>query len=80
MNQIDKNLLKAKIVERGLNYGLLAQEMGVNPGTISNILNGRTAPSFPVIIGISESLGLGPEDFYKIFMPALTERLVGAVS
>lgn len=73
---INSQLLRAKIVERGKNNGKLATEMGVNPGTISNVITGKTVPSFPVVEGISIILKLKPEEFYEIFLPDLLARLV----
>ena len=72
MEIINKNLLKAKIAECGLNNGVLAQLIGVNRGTISNILNGKTKPSYDVINGMIFTLNLTSEDCFKIFFPVNT--------
>lgn len=72
MEVINRNLLKARIAECGLNNGIVAQLIGVNRGTISNILNGKTKPSYDVINGLIFTLNLTSEDCYKIFFPVST--------
>ena len=72
MEVINRNLLKARIAECGLNNGIVAQLIGVNRGTISNILNGKTKPSYDVINGLIFTLNLTSEDCYKIFFSVST--------
>lgn len=72
MEVVNRNLLKARIAECGLNNGLLAEIIGVNRGTISNIINGKTRPSYDVINGIIFTLNLTSEDCFKIFFSVNT--------
>lgn len=67
MNGINVLKLKGKIAEKGYNIGTIANEIGVDRDTISNILNGKTKPSYPVINGLYYTLQLKPEEATEIF-------------
>ncbi|WP_273478514.1 helix-turn-helix transcriptional regulator [Ignavigranum ruoffiae] len=67
MAVVDSNLLKSKMVARGYNIGTLASAIGVDRDTISNILNGKSKPSYPVMNGIFFTLKLDPEEATNIF-------------
>lgn len=73
---INKQLLQAKIIDHGLTYGILADEIGVHPGTIGNVMNGKTSPTLFVLIGIIESLNIKPQEFYEIFVPGFQKGMV----
>ncbi|WPC08785.1 helix-turn-helix transcriptional regulator [Globicatella sp. PHS-GS-PNBC-21-1553] len=67
MSVVNSKLLKAKIAENGYNIGTLAHEIGVDRDTISNILNGKTKPSYPVMNGIFFTLKLTSDEATNIF-------------
>jgi len=51
--------------ERRMTVQELAEKSGVTKGLISQIENGRSIPSLPVLFGIIQSLGLAVSDFFK---------------
>jgi transcriptional regulator with XRE-family HTH domain len=52
---------------RGHNISSLAKATDINRDTISNILNGKTAPSYPVMNAIFFELELTPKEAVNIF-------------
>ena len=64
---VDKDLLLSKMSLRGFNISSLAEAIGVNRDTISNVLNGKTAPSYPVINAVFFELELTPQEAVDIF-------------
>lgn len=72
---INTNLLRAKIIGCGLNNGELAMLVGVNPGTISNMLLGKNYPSYYVLRRIICILKLDPSDFYEIFFSSTLSEI-----
>lgn len=64
---VNKNLLLSKMSLKGYNIGTLAKEIDINRDTISNVLNGKTAPSYPVINAIYYTLELTPQEAVDIF-------------
>ncbi|MGX7105589.1 helix-turn-helix domain-containing protein [Globicatella sanguinis] len=64
---INSDLLKAKIAEKGYNIGTLAEAIGVDRDTISNMINGNNKPSYPVMNGIYYTLKLNPYEATSIF-------------
>ena len=64
---IDSKLLRSKMALNGYNIASLADEMGVNRDTISNVLSGNNLPSYPVINGFYYTLKLTPEEGVAIF-------------
>lgn len=64
---VDKNLLLSKMSLRGYNISTLAEATGINRDTISNVLNGKTAPSYPVMNSIFYELKLTPQEAVDIF-------------
>lgn len=64
---VDKNLLLSKMSLRGYNISTFAEATGINRDTISNILNGKTAPSYPVMNAIFFTLELTAEEAVDIF-------------
>lgn len=67
MAVVNGNLLKAKMSEHGFNIGTLAQSIDVDRDTISNIINGKTKPSYPVMNAIYFELQLNPVEATEIF-------------
>ena len=67
MSVVNGNLLKAKIVENGFNIGTVAEAIGVDRDTISNVLNGKSKPSYPVMNGLFYTLRLTPKEATEIF-------------
>ncbi len=64
---VDKNLLLSKMSLRGYNISSLAEATGINRDTISNVLNGKTSPSYPVMNAIFYELKLTPQEAVDIF-------------
>lgn len=67
--EINHNLLREKIAERGLTHCRLAELIGMHSVTVSNIVTKKTKPSHHAIINISEVLELEPYEFFEIFFP-----------
>ena len=64
---INAKLLKSKMALKDHNIKTLSEEIGVNRYTLSNIIHGRTKPSYPVINGIYFALDLTPQEGVDIF-------------
>lgn len=56
--------IKKKRTEKQLTLQELADKSGVTKGLISQIENGRTIPSLPVLFNIIQSLEIGVSDFF----------------
>lgn len=67
MNHVDQKKLKASIARCGLTNEALANKIQVNRGTISNIMTGRTKPSYQVVNGCFHVLNLTPAEVVEIF-------------
>lgn len=67
MAVVNSNLLKSKMAERGFNIGTLAEAINVDRDTISNVLNGKTKPSYPVMNAIYFELQLTAKEATDIF-------------
>lgn len=67
MSVVNSNLLRGKIAEKGYNIGSLAEEIEVDRDTISNILNGKSKPSYAVMNALYFGLNLNPEEASEIF-------------
>ncbi|ENL70945.1 TPA: helix-turn-helix domain-containing protein [Staphylococcus aureus] len=65
---IDAKLLKSKMALKEHNIKTLSEEIGVNRDTLSNMIHGRTKPSYPVINGIYFALELTPQEGRDIFL------------
>lgn len=65
---INANLLKSKMALKEYNIKTLSEEIGVNRDTLSNMIHGRTKPSYPVINGIYFALDLTPQEGRDIFL------------
>lgn len=61
--EVSKRIKKQRL-ERGLTLQELANKSGVTKGLISQIENGRTIPSLPVLFNIIQSLEIGVSDFF----------------
>ena len=66
---IDKNLLLSKMSKCGYNIGSLADETELSRDTISNVLSGRTAPSYLTMNAIFYALKLSTDEGMAIFFP-----------
>lgn len=66
-NGINGNKLAGKIVEKGFNYGTVADEAGVDRNTISSAIDGKYRPSYKVMNALYYVLELTPEEAVDIF-------------
>lgn len=69
MITINDELLHAIFKESGLTYGQLADKVGAARNTISNIMHGRTCPTYYMARSITEELKIVTEDLCEIFFP-----------
>ena len=69
MHEIDRKRLRQKIYICGYTNQQLANEIGVSPSTISNILLGHTKPKFEVLRALFGALELSFDEFVQIFFP-----------
>lgn len=70
----NKNLLRAKIVESGLNHEKLSNLLGLNAVTLYRKMNGLSDFTRSEIQIIRSSLGLSADEAEQIFFaPELTE-------
>ncbi|RIM86017.1 XRE family transcriptional regulator [Staphylococcus xylosus] len=77
---VDKKLLRSKMYSSGHNITSLAETTGINRDTISNVLNGKTAPSYPVMNSIFYELKLTPQEAIDIFFSnKLRKKKVGSL-
>ena len=68
-NGINGNKLAGKIVEKGFNYGTVADEAGVDRNTISSAIDGKYRPSYKVMNALYYVLELTPDEAVDIFLP-----------
>lgn len=66
-NGINGNKLAGKIVEKGYNYGTVANEAGVDRNTISSAIDGKYRPSYKVMNALYYVLELTPDEAVDIF-------------
>ena len=64
---VNRQIFDAKLKALDLNYCMLAQMTGISRGTLSNILNGKTKPSYNVMNLIYYMLSLSPEETVDLF-------------
>ncbi|MBX9449041.1 MAG: helix-turn-helix domain-containing protein [Taibaiella sp.] len=57
--------IKNKRIEKRLTLQELADKSGVSKGLISQIENGRSIPSLPVMFSIIQSLEIAVSEFFK---------------
>lgn len=55
--------IEIKLIEMDKSKGWLAKEVGIAPGTLSNILKG-TVPTLPIALKIAEVLGFTVEELW----------------
>ena len=67
-NGINGNKLAGKIVEKGYNYGTVAEEVGVDRNTISSAIAGKYSPSYKVMNALYYVLELTPDEAADIFL------------
>ncbi|SDK81267.1 helix-turn-helix domain-containing protein [Lacicoccus qingdaonensis] len=65
---IDSKLLKSKMALKGYGIKELSEASGLHRDTISNVLNGKTSPSFKVMNSIYFALELTPDEGVDIFL------------
>ena len=58
--------LSIKIVEKGYNYGTVADEAGVDRNTISSAIDGKYRPSYKVMNALYYVLELTPDEAVDI--------------
>lgn len=66
-NGINGNKLAGKIVEKGYNYGTVADEAGVDRNTIASAVDGKFRPSYRVMNALYYVLELTPDEAVDIF-------------
>lgn len=54
--------LRGKIIEKYGTIGKFCKEVGITPSTASNVLNGRTTPTWNSIVKWCYALGISPEE------------------
>lgn len=64
---MDSKLFKQTLAEHGYSYRSLAEELGVSPTTLSNIINDHNYPSYHLMVSICNCLELTQEKFIMIF-------------
>lgn len=64
---VNKQKFDARLKELDLTRGMLAQMTGIHRCTLSNILNGKTKPSYEVMNVIYYVLALSPQEAADIF-------------
>lgn len=67
------NLLRGRMVEKKYTQKQLADEVGINPMTLSYILNGKADIKGEVIEKLVNILDIDPKDIHKFFFPSLCE-------
>lgn len=60
------NWLRAEIRQRGLTNRELARQMGVDPGTVSRVLNGERQAGPDFCTALAEALGLDPAHVFRL--------------
>lgn len=75
MLEISKRIKEHRI-EKRLTVQELADKSGVSKGLISQIENGRSIPSLPVLFGIIQSLEVALGDFFSNIATSLEEPAV----
>jgi DNA-binding Xre family transcriptional regulator len=63
----NRNELKAAIIRKGMNMGLLAKKIGITVGSLSNKTNGHKEFRASEIERIADVLDLNYEDIGNIF-------------
>lgn len=53
--------IRVELVERGLDQKTLAERVGIHAVTMTKYLKNQRSMPLPVLIGISEELGLSPQ-------------------
>jgi len=64
---INVRLLESKMVLYGYNIGTFANAIGVSRDTVSNLLKGKTKPSYNLIVAICDTLRLNQGELHNIF-------------
>ena len=72
---IDRNLLRAKIVERGYTQERLAKEMGISKNTLSKKINGYSSFTVSEVILICDILGIDTDaEKCQIFLNKISQN------
>lgn len=58
---MNKNLLKAKMVEKGKTQAILAKELGMSVNALCRKLNGRNEFTLSEVINVSKVLGINTD-------------------
>ncbi|BAO04886.1 MULTISPECIES: helix-turn-helix transcriptional regulator [Clostridium] len=61
-----KNNLKEILKDKGIKQVWLAEQVGINSKTLSNIINGKYNTSLEVALKISEVLKMSTDDIFKL--------------
>lgn len=69
MSRIDFELLTTRVREEKLTFKKLEGMTSLSRGTIHNVMNGKSDPSYTVARLIIDALSLTPEDILAIFFP-----------
>lgn len=66
-------ILKAFIASKGISQRFIAKKIHMKDGTLSNLLNGRSALKTETLEQICDAIGAKPADFFA-FKSYVTER------
>lgn len=69
---MNHELFRKKVRESGLTQVGLAKKAGISRTTVQNIMSGRNAPCYEVILLLSDALELSGKDFLAIFFKTIT--------
>lgn len=67
MDIIDRKKLKGILKARGWTLKQLAEAISVSQCTVSNVVNGKTRPSYEVMNGMLYALDMTPKEFTDCF-------------
>lgn len=69
MVEVNRKLLKMRILQSGLSYGEIAHNTDVTRNTIHNLIIGKTQPSHYLTTRLTITLKLSLKDFIAVFYP-----------
>lgn len=78
MYNFNSSLLRARMAMKGVNQHQLATQMGVDPGTVSDVMRGKVVPGSVFSNLVSDVLDLSSEEAAQIFFSKKLNQLVSA--
>ena len=70
----NRNLLKAKVYEKGMTLESVAKAIGMEPSTLSRKVGGKRILKVDDVKDIALTLGLSSEEMTAIFYPELVDK------